>query len=170
VSKKTIVKQIYKAHHTYLPSTPKVNKTHHGLYLGNSLIGAVSYRYPHMSEMLGIQGGDIMEVARVCIAVDMPNLASCAFAKSFKRFIREDARPNGIKCVVTFVKDDGYDGTMLRALQDMGWQLNGISEGSQPGNRANAAIHNHDKQRWIFNIQYDYQQAKLDDWQPQTTD
>jgi len=162
--KESIVKPIYEAHHTYMPTTPTVNKRHHGLYLGKSLVGAVTYRHPLMSEMDGISGGDIMEVGRICIAVDMPNLASCAFAKSFKRFLREDARPNGIKRVVTYIKDDGYDGTMLKAIQDLGWQFDGVREGSQPGNRDETAIHDHDKQRWIYDLEYDHRQTELGDW------
>jgi len=145
-------KRIYKAHHSYMPDTPAVNLTHHGILLDGYLTGAITYRHPLISEMNGIDGSNIVEVARVCVGVDMPNLASCGMNKSQDKFTREYATQNGIKVLLTFVRE-GYEGHMIKALKDTGWEFDGTRETSQPSNRETAEIHDYDKDRWINELE-----------------
>jgi len=144
-------KRIYEAHHSYMPDTPSVNLTHHGILLDDFLTGAVTYRHPLISEMNDIDGSKIVEVARVCVGVDMPNLASCGMKKSQDKFTREYATQNGIQVLLTFVRE-GYEGHMIKALKDTGWNFDGRRETSQPSNRNSAEIHEYDKDRWIKEI------------------
>jgi len=146
-----IARRIYEAHHSYMPSLPIVNQTHHGILLDDYLTGAVTYRHPLISQMGGVSGESIIEVARVCIGVDMPNLASAGLRQSQKRFERHYAAENNIKLLITFVRSD-YDGSMIRALKSAGWTYDGTRETSQPSNREDAEIHEYDKERWIYSL------------------
>jgi hypothetical protein len=137
-----------------MPETPTVNLVHHGIFIDGYLTGAITYRHPLISEMNGINGSKIVEVARICVGVDMPNLASCGFKKSQDKFIREYAAQNGIKVLLTFVRE-GYKGSMIRAIRDAGWRNDGTRETSQPGNRDDKAIHDYDKDRWIKELETD---------------
>jgi hypothetical protein len=101
-----------------------------------------------------VSGESIIEVARVCIGVDMPNLASAGLRHSQKRFERHYAAENNIKLLVTFVRSD-YDGGMIRALKSAGWKHDGTRETSQPSNRENAEIHEYDKERWLYHLDID---------------
>jgi len=144
-------RRIYEAHHSYMPSLPSVNQTHHGILLDDHLVGAVTYRHPLISQMGDVSGGRIVEVARICVGVDMPNLASAGLKRSQDRFEREYAARNDIRLLLTFIRED-YDGSMLRALQTAGWEYDGVRETSQPSNRDNAEIHDYDKERWIYDL------------------
>ncbi|MHC3382228.1 hypothetical protein ACYJ11_21355, partial [Haloarcula sp. H-GB5] len=125
---------VYEAHHSYMGSLPSVNLAHHGLYFQDSLVGAITYRYPLISKKrirYGVDGqlcpepveidslpaeiratarqvlpstdtpvvdsevisGDsLVEAARICMGVRMPNLASAALARSQERFLQADDR------------------------------------------------------------------------------
>lgn len=41
---------VYAAHHSYMTSLPDINLAHHGLYYQDSLVGAITYRYPLLSK------------------------------------------------------------------------------------------------------------------------
>lgn len=143
-------KAIYEEHHSYMPSgrgpgTP----THHGIYLDGRLVGAISYSYLFCSSPIaGVPSDKYMEVSRVCVALDMPNLASCAMAKSQEKFAREYAAENDIELLVTYVRED-YEGSMFAALKDKGWKIDGVSEGHQTPNRPDTEIREYDKVRWV---------------------
>jgi hypothetical protein len=137
-----------------MPDIPSVNLTHHGIQLERHLVGAITYRHPLIRKMNGYSGDTIVEVARICIGVDMANLASAGFKRSQERFIRNHARQNGIKVLLTFIRED-YQGSMIRALSDLGWDFEGIRETSQPANRENKEIHDYDKERWVRYLESD---------------
>jgi len=96
----------------------------------------------------GVEPENTMEVSRACIALDMPNLASCSMAKAQKKFVEDYARENDIEQLVTYVRED-YDGTMFKALRGLGWQKDGVSKGHQAGNRPEREIRSYDKTRWV---------------------
>jgi len=154
-------KRIYAAHHSYMPDTPSVNLTHHGVFLDGYLTGAITYRHPLISELNGISGAKIVEVARVCIGVDMPNLASCGLKHSQDKFIKGYASTNGIKLLLTFVRE-GYEGSMIKALKGTGWKFDGERTTSQPSNRESAEIHDYKKDRWVNELTHnDLEQTTL---------
>lgn len=141
---------IYQNHHSYLPSHRA--GTHHGIYFQGELVGAITYSsYPSSAHINGHPPAQIREVGRVCVAIDMPNLASCSMAKS--QDIYADNHPD-IKILVTFVRED-YEGSMLAALEGKGWEPDRWSEGVQPGNSPEKDIYDWDKQRWICPINND---------------
>jgi len=141
---------IYENHHSYLPSE-RVG-THHGIYFRDNLVGAITYAsYPSSATIDGYGSENIREVGRVCVGIDMANLASCAMSKSQDIFA--DNHPN-TKLLVTFVRED-YQGSMFAALKKKGWEHDRTSEGKQPGNSPNKDIYDWDKQRWICPINRD---------------
>jgi len=66
---------VYDAHHTYIDSLPSVNLAHHGIYVQGALIA----------------GDTIVEAARICLGLRIPNLASAALARAQARFVRDHA-------------------------------------------------------------------------------
>jgi hypothetical protein len=74
-----------------------------------------------------VGGREIVEVARICIGVDMPNLASAALAASQEHFVQSDACSDDTDYLLTFVRAD-YQASMVRALRDKGWTCTGWSE------------------------------------------
>lgn len=172
-------KQIYRAHHSYLPSGRDASPVRHGIYLGGNIVGAISYSNQfgnHSIEVensqvvpgctVNYQPDQILTISRICIGLDMPNLASCALAKSQDRFIEEYAREEGIRLLTTYVRED-YQGSMLKALSDKGWRADGhISRGHQAGNREEKYIWEYDKHRWVCEISDSAQGLHLDtpDW------
>ena len=156
-----IARDIYAEHHSYRPETPNVNLTHHGVFLDGHLVGSITYRFPLIRRLGDVPGDKIVEVARICIAVEMPNLASAAFARSQDIFIRAYARPNGIRVLLTFVHED-YEGSMLRALRGLGWYHDGIREGKQAGNRPETDIRDADKARWVRELETETTQTTFE--------
>ncbi len=139
---------IYKAHHSYLAQGRQ--GYHYGVYLDGETVGAITFdAWPSQSQIRGRQSAKIREVARVCIANDTPNLASCAMAKAQDKFLEE--RAEGIELLVTYVRED-YEGTMFKALKSKGWERDGHSKGHAPGNRKKHEIHDWDKERWVCEL------------------
>jgi hypothetical protein len=99
----------------------------------------------------GYESDEYIEVARVTIANDTPNLASCAMAKSQDEFKQSYAKDNGIGLLVTYVRE-GWEGTMFKAIKGKGWQFDGVSTGHQAGNRQEREIRNYDKDRWVCEL------------------
>jgi hypothetical protein len=159
---------------------PEINLVHHGIFFDGYLMGCVTYRFPLMRwlnwnessnrpaseddspvETKKLSAGDIVEVARICVGVDMPNLASAGFARSVEKFVTEYARPNGIRVLLTFVRE-GYGGSMIAALADKGWSTDGIRQGKQAGNRRELEIRDADKTRWFYTVdRRDYRQTTI---------
>jgi len=139
---------VYKHHHSYMDGGNPSSSAVHGVYLDDRLVGAISYGYMLASEDIhGIPSDKYMSVSRVCIAIDMPNLASCAMAKSKDLFAKQTAQNEDIELLVTYVRED-YDGTMFDALDD--WEYNGhIAKGHQAGNRSESGIRDYDKRRYV---------------------
>lgn len=107
-------------------------------------------------------GDTIVEVARICIGVDMRNLASAALALSQERFVEgENCSENNF--LLTFVRAD-YDATMVRALLDKGWRCVGWTRPSQAGNRENKEIRNHRKWTFLCPISTVKEQCELSQW------
>lgn len=139
---------IYQEHHSYLPRDRQ--GWHYGVYFDDEIVGAITFDcWPSQSTIRGYESADIREVARVCIGLDMANLASCATAKAQDRFVSEHG--DGIELLVTYIRED-YEGSMFKALRGKGWEYDGHSEGHAPGNRQKYDIHDYDKQRWVCEI------------------
>ena len=116
--------RMYEAHHSYLPRGRC--GWHYGVYLDNHIVGAISFdNWPSQATIRGYESEDIVEVSRVCIAHDTPNLASCAMSKAQEKFVAEH---DDFELLITYVKE-GYKGSMFAALSDKGWQCDAKSEG-----------------------------------------
>jgi len=139
---------IYEAHHSYIPRGR--TRSHHGVYLDNKIVGAISYSsYPSSATIRGYGSDNIREVSRVCIANSTPNLASCAMSKSQDKYVEK--RGDEFELLITFIRED-YEGSMFAALAGKGWEYHGHSEGQQPGNAPNHEIHDWDKERWVCEV------------------
>lgn len=149
---KWMANNIHVAHHSYV-DTPRHNSiVNHGVFLDGELSGAISYAYLLASaDICGYPSDEYIELARVTIAVDMPNLASCSLSESQDMFSRGYADDEGIGLLVTYVHED-YEGTMFKALKTKGWQYDGESKGHQAGNRADNDIRDVDKSRWVCEL------------------
>jgi hypothetical protein len=147
--------EIYAAHHSYMPDVPAVNLEHHAVLSQDQLVGAITYRYPLIRSLdcggRTYSGDEIVEAARICLGVRMPNLASAALAASQERFVRDHAARRGIDVLLTFVRAD-YDGSMIRALRDKGWTCTGRTDPGQAGNRPEKEIRDRPKWRFLCEI------------------
>jgi hypothetical protein len=92
-------------------------------------------------------GTEIIEVSRICIGVNMPNLASCALAAASDAFVRSDECPDDTKYLMTMVRAD-FSASMIKALKDRGWTLRNVSSPSQAGNRKHKSIR--ERYRWVW--------------------
>jgi len=94
-----------------------------------------------------------MEVARVCIGLEMPNLASCAMATAQDEFL--DDYDGDLSLLITYIHGD-YDGSMFRALRGKGWEFDGISQGRNRGPHHGQSevydIYTTDKERWVCEL------------------
>jgi hypothetical protein len=118
------------------------------VYFEGSIVGAISFdNWPSQATIRGFESEDIIEVSRVCIAHDTPNLASCAMSKAQEQFTQD----RDVEMLVTYVRED-YDGSMFAALSGKGWERDGDSTGHAPGNRQEHEIHNWDKERWVCEL------------------
>ena len=150
--RKRLANQIHTQYHSYIDTKRHNSVVNHGIFVDGKLSGAISYAYLLCSSPIaGYEPDEYLEVARVTVAIDMPNLASCAMAQSQDRFKTTYAAKNGIGLLVTFVHED-WDGSMFKALRGKGWQFDGVSKGHQAGNRAENAIRDVDKDRWICEL------------------
>ena len=143
---------IYEAHHSYLPRGRQ--GWHYGVYLDGQTVGAITFDcWPSQSTIQGYESESIREVARVCIAHDTPNLASCAMSKAQDKFLKE--RGDGIELLITYVRE-GYAGSMFKALRGKGWEFDTISEGNARGpHHGESEIHDiykADKARWVCEV------------------
>lgn len=156
---------VYEAHHSYMPSIPKVNICHHGVFLDDHLVGALTWRQPllncigsdtdgryGLSRRYG--GGEVVEVNRICVGIPMKNLASASLAASMDTFLADHGERLGVGMLMTFIRID-HTGAMLRALVDKGWHHGGISKSGQAGNRDEKEIREWDKIRWLNEINPD---------------
>jgi hypothetical protein len=136
---------VYESHHSYMPG----NRVgwHYGVYLDDRIVGSITFdNWPASATIRGYESNQMREVARVCIANDTPNLASCAMSKAQDRFVEQ--ADDDVEMLVTYVRED-YDGSMFAALRGKGWEHDGDSTGGAPGNRESKAIHDWDKERWV---------------------
>lgn len=115
----------------------------------------------HATDVVG--GRSIVEVARICIGVDMANLASAALARSQERFAQSEACKEETRYLLTFVRAD-YNASMIRALRDKGWVCTGWSSPSQAGNREQRPIRDRYKWRFLCPIEWVQSQTGLEDW------
>lgn len=109
-----------------------------------------------------ISGDCLVEVARICFGVRMPNLASAALARSQERFVR-DYSERDVRFLLTWVRAD-YDGAMVRALKDKGWTCTGFCEPAQASNRKSKPIRERYKWRFLCPVERISEQATLDRW------
>ena len=153
-----------------MDDVPRTNLVHHGLcYQQDQLVGAITWRHPLIRSLdyddVRYQGDEIVEAARVCIGVDFPNLASAALARSMEQFIRRHAHRRDIRLLLTFVRAD-FEGSMIKALRDKGWQCNGQTEPGQAGNRPDKVIREYPKWRFFCEVPMtrECEQATFERW------
>ncbi|WP_152422257.1 hypothetical protein [Haloarcula marismortui] len=113
------------------------------------------------SAVLG--GTEIMELNRICIGVDMPNLASAGVARCQEQFLDSDSCPEDIRYFMTMVRAD-FDASMIRALRGKGWTLRSVSTPSEPGNRESKDIHDEYKWVWVCPAATTHEQEALTDY------
>lgn len=142
--------EIYKAHHSYLPSYRTSGApVHHGIYLSDELVGAITYAYMLCSDpILGVDPDRVMAVARVCIVNRTPNLASAALARSQKKFVDDYGDDENIRLLTSFVVE-GLDGSMFAALRGLGWRRGRWRRGKTASNRPDNEVRSGRKRRWF---------------------
>jgi hypothetical protein len=114
------------------------------------------------SAVLG--GTQIVELNRICIGVDMPNLASAGVARCQEKFLQSSACPEDVRYFMTMVRAD-FDASMIRALRGKGWILRSVSTPSEPGNRESKSIHDEYKWVWICPASIAGTQERLSGWE-----
>jgi len=144
--------RMYEAHHSYLPRGRQ--GYHYGVYFEGKIVGAISFdRWPSQATIRGFESSEIIEVSRVAIAHDTPNLASCAMARAQERFLSDFERD--VSLLITYVHEQ-YEGTMFKALRGKGWEVDGVSEGKnhEPHHGDNNVheIYKTDKTRWVCEL------------------
>lgn len=151
----SLANKVHTAHHSYVASG-RNGVVHHGIFLDSELVGAITYSYMLASEPIhGYESDEYIEVSRVTVANNTPNLASCAMAQSQDKFAKTYAAKNNIGLLVTYVRED-YEGSMFKALEGKGWYHDGhIAIGHQAGNRTEREIREWDKKRFICEINGD---------------
>jgi hypothetical protein len=115
-----------------------------------------------VAETSVVGGRTIAEVGRICIGVDMPNLASAALARSQERF-SNGPHSEDVEYLLTFVRAD-FSASMIRALRDKGWLCTGWSEPSQAGNRQQLDVRDRYKWRFLCPIARIHDQSRLSQW------
>ncbi len=108
-----------------------------------------------------VSGDSLVEAARICMGVRMPNLASAALARSQEHFLQSDDR--NTRFLLTWVRSD-YDGAMVRALQDKGWTCTGYREPGQATNREDKPIRERYKWRFLCPVDTAREQSTLARW------
>ncbi|WP_435181282.1 hypothetical protein [Halorussus sp. AFM4] len=170
-----VAEAIYGHHHSYMDDLPDINICHHGILFDSDLVGAITYRAPLLGKLKVFEGpdgqltrdeetaqengwekhiicgGDIIEVNRICIGAPFKNMASCGLAASMDQFIIDHAARLDAEWLMTFIRVD-HVGSMLKALMDKAWQMVGISQPKQAGNRPDKEIREWAKQRWLCHI------------------
>ena len=142
-------RQFYRRHHSYRPELDRVTVLNHGVTLDSHLVGAITYAMPRRETPIrGTNVADMIEVARVCVGADVPNLASCMLAKSQDRFMARWGARNGVDLLISMVRGD-YDGTMFRALAEKGWENLRRARSAPSGNREYTGIEDAEKELWI---------------------
>jgi len=109
-----------------------------------------------------VAGDTIVEAARICLGVRMPNLASAALARAQERLVRE-YEDCGIRFLLTWVRAD-FDGAMVRALRDKGWTCTGYREPGQASNREDKPIRERYKWRFLCPVKRIREQSTLARW------
>jgi hypothetical protein len=125
------------------------------VYLEGSIVGAISFdNWPSQATIRGYESSEMIEVSRVCIAHDTPNLASCAMSKAQERFIGKHGE--GVQLLITYVRE-GYEGSMFAALEGKGWEKDGTSTGkARAPHHENGEVHEIytvDKKRWVCEVE-----------------
>lgn len=147
-----VVRRIYSEHHSYRPELDRVTIQNHVGLLDGVSVGAVTYAMPRRSvPIIGVGQENIVEVARVCVSADIPNLASCLLSKSQERFMSGWGSRNGVKLLISMVHSD-WDGSMFRALRGKGWENIRKARTGKSGNRDYTGIENDDKELWICRV------------------
>lgn len=156
-------RRFYQEHHSYRPELDRVTIENHGVILDAEIVGAITYAIPRRNDpLLGVEKDDMVEVARVCVGVDIPNLASCMLAKSQDRFLARWGVVHGVELLISMVRSD-YEGSMFAGLEGKGWQHLREARSGRSGNRDYTGIEDEDKELWVCPVERDrqHQQATL---------
>jgi hypothetical protein len=118
-----------------------------------------------VAETRVVDGDHFMEAARICVGVDMANLASASLAHSQEKFVVADdcEGEEDIEYLLTFVRSD-FDGAMIRALRDKGWTCVGWTRPSQASNREDKEIREHRKWTFVCPVENIHEQQSLREW------
>jgi hypothetical protein len=152
--KRHVADGVYENHHSYIPRGRL--GWHYGVLLDEQLVGAITFStWPAKANLRGVDSDDIVEVSRVCIAHDTPNLASCAMAKAQDKFVSEEVSDYGVGLFVTYIHNK-YEGSMFKALRGKGWEFDELRESNGLGGGTYAKeeneIYDTDKERWICKL------------------
>ena len=151
----------YERHHSYMPYLDRVTVHNHGAVLDGDLVGAITYAMPRRTAGVeGVDHRDTVEVARVAVGIDMPNLASCFMAASQDTFVARWCAGRGVELLLTFVHAD-YDGSMFAALRGKGWRRVRHAESRPSGNRENRGIEAEQKELWTCPVETTDKQTRL---------
>jgi len=156
-----VAKAYQEMYHEYMDSRHN-SSVRHGIFLdGHGMVGCVEYAYLMCRwDMFGYESDSYMEIARVCFNTSVPNAASCGLMMSVRKFKNEYARSEGIKLLVTYVRDD-YRGTLFEAC---GFEYKGKRDGQSindydldhvtksAGRGSFKEIYNADKKVYIFRL------------------
>jgi hypothetical protein len=116
-----------------------------------------------IAECRTVVGNKIVSAERICLAEQMPNLASAGLARSQEAFYRSHDCPTEAEYLSTYVLAD-FPGSMIRALRDKGWRLVSYTEGKPPSNRQTYEIHHRPKWCFICPIEQIVEQCTLSEW------
>lgn len=146
-------RQFYRKHHSYRPELDRVTVVNHAVSLDSRLVGAVTYAMPRrQSPLIGVGVDRMIEVARVCVGIDMPNLASCMLARSQDRFMSRWGERSGVELLISMVRAD-YEGSMFAALNGKGWKNLRQARSAVSGNREYTGIEDEDKELWVCSVE-----------------
>jgi len=154
--KRRIADAIYENYHSYIPRGRL--GWHYGILLDGELVGAITFStWPAPANLRGHDSDDIIEVSRVCVANETPNLASCAMSKAQDKFIEEEADEYGVTMLVTYIHSD-WEGSMFKALRGKGWEfdeyreMDGTGGSNYTAGEDNDEIQSVNKDRWLCEI------------------
>lgn len=149
--KKKWANNFHEQHHSYINTERHNSVVNHGIFFKGEWVATISYAYPLMRKFKEYCASEIIEVARVSVALDMDNLASHSMSISQDKFTESYAKSNGVQLLFTLVAD-GNPGSMFKALEGKGWIEDGVSKGHQAGNRGERNIRDQDKIRFYCKL------------------
>jgi len=144
----------------YLRRARTGRQLNYAVLLDGEVDGVLTYAYPMMSVPLcGVPSDELLEFARLYLASNTPNVASCAIGKSLRIIVHDwltvyrDAKTP--RLVVSWSDSTRHTGAIYKAanfvwLRRAKGQLHGNSPTSKRGHREGHSDYDHDKDCWIY--------------------